>query len=452
MKQPISRLVDLSVLLANYAKARNTARFGSRAALERHQARAIARFRRTTLAASPFYAPLADKPLADLPIMSKPLMLAEFERINTRGISHDDALALAEHAERTRDFSAMIGDVSVGLSTGTSGRRGLFLASRRERLRWAGIMLGRMLRGSIVSKHRIAFLLRANNQLYESVSGRGRIAFRFFDLKRSFADLRPEIAAFGPTILIAPAQVLRELALIERTARSKGESRLAPQRVISVAETLFGDDRALIETVFAQPVEVIYQATEGFLGYTCSAGRLHLNETFLHVEPDWIDKRQGLFSPIITDFSRETQPIVRYRLDDVLRLDPRPCPCGSHERVISRIEGRADDILMLPSRIDGAPQPLMPDFVARAIAGARANPAADIAVEDFRVCQTASRACTVRLRARDPVAAETAVTRAFATLCAEHAVETPSLAFAPMTDADVLQKRRRIVRQMEATA
>ncbi len=111
-------------------------------------------------------------------------------------------------------------------------------------------------------------------------------------------------------------------------------------------------------------MEEIYQATEGFIAYTCRAGRLHLNEAFLHVEPDWIDEAAGLFSPIITDFSRETQPIVRYRLDDVLRLDRRACPCGSPEHVLERVEGRADDVLELPAREPGRVVALLPDFVA----------------------------------------------------------------------------------------
>ncbi len=128
--------------------------------------------------------------------MSKPLMLGEFDRINTRGVKKDEAFRLAEAAERSRDFTAVIEDVSVGLSTGTSGQRGLFLGKPRERMRWAGIMLGRMLHGSILARHRIAFLLRANNQLYESVSGKARICFQFFDLKRRLDELTCELADF----------------------------------------------------------------------------------------------------------------------------------------------------------------------------------------------------------------------------------------------------------------
>lgn len=442
----MNKLTDTARLLANYVRASRANRFSSRTALEQHQARKIAQWRQHTLSRSPFYAALRDAPLDAFPIMTKALMIAQFEAINTRGISCEQAFAVAEEGERTRDFSAMIGDVSVGLSTGTSGQRGLFLASRAERMRWAGMMLGRMLRGSLFGRHRIAFLLRANNQLYESVSGKGRIAFRFFDLKQPLDALHPDIAAFRPTIVIAPAQVLRELAHLEATPPAPGHDRLRPGRLISVAETLFDDDRALIEDVFESRVEQIYQATEGFLGYTCAAGRLHLNETFLHIEPDWIDEDQGLFAPIITDFSRETQPIVRYRLDDVLRLDARPCPCGSFERTLSRIEGRADDVLALTAKTPDGVRHVLPDFVALAIAGARSPKTGAPCVSDFRVCQTRANALSVRLQADDFAAARAGVAAALDQLCNEHSLEPVELAFEPMTPGDFMQKRRRIFR------
>ncbi len=226
----MSRLMDISRLAANYWRARPQAGFASRAALEKHQARALDRFKRRALTRSPFYRDLSQANLRDFPIMTKALMLSEFGNINTRNISLDAAFELAEQAEATRNFSPMLGDVSVGLSTGTSGRRSVFLASRSERMRWAGMILGRMLPGELLGRHRIAFLLRANNALYESVSGRGRIAFQFFDLKEQLSSLHAKISAFAPSILIAPAQVLRELALLE-----EGAGTLAPKRIISVA-------------------------------------------------------------------------------------------------------------------------------------------------------------------------------------------------------------------------
>lgn len=117
--------------------------------------------------------------------------------------------------------------------------------------------------------------------------------------------------------------------------------------MISVAEVLEPQDRELLRSVFSNVGE-IYQATEGFLASTCRCGTLHLNEEFVHIEPQWLDEHR--FVPIVTDFTRTTQPIVRYRLDDVLVASEQPCPCGSATMAIVRIEGRQDDQLQLPTR------------------------------------------------------------------------------------------------------
>ena len=137
---------------------------------------------------------------------------------------------------------------------------------------------------------------------------------------------------------MAPAQVLYQLALDERL------SNLPVKKVISVAEVLDPQTKALLQSRFEQVGEV-YQATEGFLASTCHLGHLHLNEDLLIVEQEAIDEHR--FIPIITDFSRSSQPIVRYRLDDVLVKDPEPCPCGSVLQRIEKIEGRLADTLTL---------------------------------------------------------------------------------------------------------
>ena len=70
--------------------------------------------------------------------------------------------------------------------------------------------------------------------------------------------------------------------------------------------------------------------------------------------------------PIVTDLWRTTQPIVRYRLNDVLTLSQQPCPCGSDFRVIASIEGRCDDLFDFWTRA-GMVQPVFPDLIRRMI-------------------------------------------------------------------------------------
>jgi phenylacetate-CoA ligase len=50
---------------------------------------------------------------------------------------------------------------------------------------------------------------------------------------------------------------------------------------------------------------------------------------------------------VITTLTKEAQPVIRYRTGDITRFLPGGCPCGRTARRIARIEGRADDMLII---------------------------------------------------------------------------------------------------------
>jgi len=328
--------------------------FKTKEELERYQAKQLKK--RLSTHGTSFY-PNASK-LEDFPIINKKIFMENFESINTVGISKEEAFEVAFASEKSRNFSNKIGDISVGLSSGTSGSRGLFLVSEEESRRWAGYILRRVLPRPWLQKHRIAFFLRANSNLYESVNSK-LIQFSFYDLIQPIEEHIEKLNQTQPTMLIAPAQVLRLLALSD-------DLKISPQKIVSVAEVLEEEDEAIISQRFSQKVHQIYQCTEGFLAHTCSEGNLHLNEDRVYIEKEWIDESSGRFSPIITDFFRSSQPVIRYKLDDILVEDREPCHCGSVFTRLVKIEGRCDDILKVR---DSANQPylLFPDFVRRAI-------------------------------------------------------------------------------------
>ena len=292
------------------------------------------------------YADLAlfSQPFSQWPLMDKAQMMMHFDAMNTERLKRDELMACALKSEDSRDFSPKIGCFSVGLSSGTSGRRGLFVVSQKEQQVWAAGILARVLPDGLFARERVALFLRANNNLYQSVTSRW-LSLQFYDLLAPFQQHLSRLEHFCPTIVVAPAQVLRALALAVRD----GSLKIQVKKVISVAEVLEEQDRELLNQVFGSVGE-IYQATEGFLASTCAFGTLHLNEEFIHVEPQWLDRKR--FIPIITDFTRSTQPIVRYRLDDVLVVKDEACLCKSATRAIERIEGRQDDQLLLPDRSD----------------------------------------------------------------------------------------------------
>lgn len=424
-----------------FIQARYGLRFTCRERLQVWQARRLDHFLRKVLPRAKAFRAKNDVQLADLPLMDKAILMADFASFNTLGLSLDEILPLARQAEDSRDFSATLGGVTVGLSSGTSGHQGVFLVSAAERQRWAGILLGRTLPAHLLGRLlcpwkaplRIAFFLRANSRLYQTLSSR-RIDFAYHDLTLGLEASLQHLQTQNPDVLVAPATVLRGLA----EAACAGHLVIAPSHILSVAEVLEPDDEQKIQQAFGVRPRQIYQASEGFLGFTCEQGTLHLNEAYLHIEPHWLDPEQTRFMPIITDFSRHTQLIVRYRLNDVLRVADAPCPCGRAERAIAAVEGRMDDVLWLPEQNGGRLRPLYPDILRRTLllhGGA---------FEEYSIEQRGLRwDCAIRSSADLP-ALHRQLTDAIHQLCKQQGLCPPELTFGPWQMPSPLAKRRRL--------
>lgn len=414
-------------------------RFGSRDELESWQRDRLRRVLRRARRRFPYYSGIPSDDLSAFPILDKAGFLDHFDTVNDRGLRLEDCLAAARTAEASRRFDAALGGVSVGLSSGTSGRQGVFLTSEGERARWAGTMLAKALPGRLRGS-RVALVLRAGGPLYAAVDG--PVSFRFVDL---YAPLESQIAdldAFAPTVLAAPPGLLDLLA---------DRLRARPEVVYSIADVLDPDVERRIAEGFGVRVGQIYQATEGFLGITCRQGRMHLNEDLAVIETEPVGP--GRFVPIVTDLYRTTQAIIRYRLSDVL-VEGEGCDCGSPLRVIERIEGRTDDVLRLPrtSSLSGRTQSLpgrapgttgqapatvavFADLVRGAVLGVDG-------VRDFTATQDAPDRIVLAV---DPAERWTAAAESLATALAAHGVSA-IMANSSYSPPDPTAKRRRVSR------
>ncbi|MGA7936783.1 MAG: F390 synthetase-related protein [Kovacikia sp.] len=202
-------------ILWHYWQTTHCRNFSSRDELSAWQDRQVRRFLRRVLPQSPFYQTyyhgLNLQDWRQFPLINKSIMMANFDRLNTAGITQVDAMAIARQAEESRDFRSTLRGYTVGLSSGTSGNRGLFLVSQAEQQAWAGTILAKALPQSIFSRQRIAFFLRANSNLYNTVQ-RQRIQFEYFDLFQPIGQHIDRLNGYDPTILVAPASMLRLLA------------------------------------------------------------------------------------------------------------------------------------------------------------------------------------------------------------------------------------------------
>ena len=310
---------------------------------------------------SPFYKEnvLGKIPLEQYPLMNKTEFMSNFDEINTVGITSIDAMKVAEKAERLRDFSPTINGITIGLSSGTSGNRGIFMASEKERANWVACILDRVIGFSLKKRH-VAFFLRANSNLYNSITSK-LLQFEFFDILGQIEDYIEKLNVLQPTILVAQPSILLELASYVENGRLV----ISPHKVISVAEVLSTEDSKYLEKVFQQTIHQVYQCTEGMLATTCTYGHLHLNDDFLIIEKKYIDSEKKRFHPIITDLIRTTQPIIRYELNDIIH-EKTDCPCGSSFTAIEKIEGRSDDVLVFKTDKHKEIK-IYPDFIRREI-------------------------------------------------------------------------------------
>jgi len=437
----------LIILLKHYIQTRFGGRWADRTAFERWQERQVLRQLRFVKAHSPFYRELwGDLPLEQwrrFPIIDKKVMMEHFDHLNTAGIRKDEAMEVALEAENTRNFQPRIGDITVGLSSGTSGSRGLFLVSDREQAAWAGTMLAKLLPGPLWRPEKVAFFLRANSNLYESVRS-GKLQFEYFDLLEPIERHVERLEVYQPGIWAAPPSLLRLLAEEKRL----GRLRALPHRIISVAEVLEPLDARILQETFGLPLHQVYQCTEGFLASTCRHGTLHLNEDVVHIEKEYVQGENGKrkFVPIVTDFSRSTQPIIRYRLNDLLTEAESACPCGSVFTAIKQIEGRCDDIFYMLSETDGGLTPVFPDYITRAIL------AASPVIEEYRALQIDVEKVVIELQVtagfvREEV--ERQVSASMELLMRRLHCRIPNLTFAPYSFHPGLRKLRRVERRWQ---
>ncbi|THF85296.1 hypothetical protein E7T09_17565 [Deinococcus sp. KSM4-11] len=333
---------------------------------------------------------------AELPGVVKAEVLAHFDNLNTEGLTLADVLAHARRAETDRSFAGTLkgrgGPVTTGLSSGTSGPQGVFLASDRERALWAGVALAHtlppgpgLLRRALTHRPlRVAFALRADSPLYRSAQS-AAVQWCYLDLLRPLDDLASALGHFAPDVVIGPPGVLT--ALSERCPLA------GVQRVISVAEVLEDDHRAKLEHRWG-PVVQVYQATEGLLGLPCDQGTLHLNEDHVHFRLRHPDTGIPVGQPVpgdrvcatVTDLRRRCLPAIAWQMDDVLVIG-EPCACGHPSLTLHAIAGRADDALLLHGVT------VWPDFLRRALLELPG-------VQDFRVLQ---RGATLEVSLLGPV-------------------------------------------------
>ncbi|MAT44377.1 MAG: hypothetical protein CL609_18750 [Anaerolineaceae bacterium] len=143
-----------------------------------------------------------------------------------------------------------------------------------------------------------------------------------------------------------------------------GRLNIHPSIVVSSAEPLTDENRALIQRAFGVPPRNNYSCSEGgVMAYECRQGKMHLNIDWILFEP--VDENYNPVSigqtsnrVLITNLANRVMPIIRYELSDRASLEPEPCSCGITLPVV-KVEGRSDEILYFENA-NGQNIPVLP--------------------------------------------------------------------------------------------
>jgi phenylacetate-CoA ligase len=152
-----------------------------------------------------------------------------------------------------------------------------------------------------------------------------------------------------PVLIDGYAESLNFLATY---LREGGRPGFSPRAIISSAQGLPDNVRALIETGFDTKVYDKYGAREfSGIAYQCGESPDHhvVDETYIvELLVDERPARPGeIGEVVITDLSNFSVPLIRYRIGDLAVAvdETTPCPCGRHLSRIGRIEGRTQAIV-----------------------------------------------------------------------------------------------------------
>ncbi len=170
-----------------------------------------------------------------------------------------------------------------------------------------------------------------------------------FTLDRSsaalyYGELRRRPAAFAlgyPSAISQFAQELRTLDLDGKALRWRA--------VLTTAEVLHPHQRALLRETFGCPVVDLYGCAEvGVAGIECAHGGRHVPIESVCLE--WLgDDRNGEAREVLlTDLHNFAQPMIRYRVGDLVDPGPASCACGRALPLIGSVRGRAGDTIVLP--------------------------------------------------------------------------------------------------------
>ena len=324
--------------------------------LERFQHERLAELAGYAAAHSPFWRerlPSGRVELSALPVLTKPELMERFDDLVTdRRLRRDELL---EHLGRIHDDALYHGEYRVMTSSGSSGRKAVFVYDRAG---WRGVLTMFLRRSDWVGfrprlpRLRLA-LIGGGAPTHMSRRGAQSLdvgAHRLLGLAvtqpldqlvRALNEFRPDFMNVYPSTagLLADEQMA-------------GRLRLSLRGLTTNSEPLTPGTRDRLERAFGVRPTDFYATTEGVWGHDCPEGSMHLFDDMCiveNVDDDFRPVPAGEMGSrlLVTNLFNRAQPLIRFEVTDLVAIEPEPCPCGRTLTRLRSLEGRTEDVLSL---------------------------------------------------------------------------------------------------------
>ena len=327
---------------------------------------------------------------SSLPILNKKIMMDNLSEYNTLHLNKDELIEFALNVEKTRNFSIRFNGINIGMSSGTSGNKGIVITTKKEENYTKAMYVSRLIfpKGE---KLNCAFILRVNTPAFKYNKAGNRLTY--INQLQSMEKIIQQLETLNPNVISAPPSMLKLLA----NELLKNRLKIRPKLLYSYAEILYPDIKEYLEKSFQCQIHEVYQGSEGCYALTCSHGNLHINEDMVFFElfnAKGLPTKEGnpCYKLLVTDLHKKSQPIIRYELNDIITLSRKKCNCGSNFRVIEHIQGRADDMFWGLMKNSRKSHFIFQDFIARAIISISED------IEEYQAIQNSYTEITINIQ------------------------------------------------------
>ena len=172
----------------------------------------------------------------------------------------------------------------------------------------------------------------------------------WLDVRLPVQEIVTRLCETKPDILICPSSTAAWLA---NGMTPENRRVFHPRIVLTWGDTISEEMRNEIREAFQAKVVDFYGSHETrMIAVQCpETGLYHLfeNMTAVEVLRDGEPAEEGQEGEVVvTPLWSYAMPIIRYRQGDIVKLGPKPCPCGASVRTLAGIQGRVLDMIPIP--------------------------------------------------------------------------------------------------------